>query len=158
MLQVSVVRDRLTMVYYFAYGSNMDEMKMKKRVGHYKIFGKGILDKYALLFNKPARDGNGEGFANVIPAKDSKVEGIIYEISEEGIKKLDLAEGVPSHYNNRILPILHNKKIIECNVYIATNPQDGLKPKKAYLEQLLNGKKFLSTKYFNFLKNIETLD
>lgn len=146
------------MVLYFAYGSNMDKERMKKRVNNFKIIGNGILKKHKLVFNKPAKSGNGVGFANVEKDEKSFVEGIVYETDNNGIEKLDYYEGVPEHYHRKTIFILVNSKLKECEIYIASKTETGLKPTKEYLNHLLEGEKFLSKEYFKFIKDIITLD
>jgi hypothetical protein len=49
---------------------------------------------------------------------------------------------------------------LECLVYVA-NPnqtQNGLKPERKYLYEILAGKKFLSDSYYSELKNTPTCD
>ena len=40
------------MIYYFAYGSNMDAKRMTERVVDFEIIGQGILGDFELKFNK----------------------------------------------------------------------------------------------------------
>ncbi|MFQ6120788.1 MAG: gamma-glutamylcyclotransferase family protein, partial [Methanosarcinales archaeon] len=119
------------MVLYFAYGSNMDLDRIKSRGVVIKRRFSGILFGWKLLFNKIKDMSEGTGYANIISNKNSKVEGIIYEIDKQFIKNLDRAEGYPHHYTKKIL-IIKDKygKKFDCIVYIA-NPEmikDGLRP------------------------------
>lgn len=148
------------MVYYFAYGSNMDENRMKQRVNSYEIIGQGTLKNYKLVFNKIAKNKLDEGYANIISKNSFLVEGIIYKIDTDGIKQLDKYEGVPIHYKRELMAILHNNEVIISDVYIANKDKidNNLKPTKQYLNYLLEGQKYLSKEYFENLKNIITLD
>ena len=49
------------MVYYFAYGSNMDEERLKERCPDSKSVGSGVLKGYKLVFNKIANAERGIG-------------------------------------------------------------------------------------------------
>jgi cation transport regulator ChaC len=145
------------MVWYFAYGSNLDEERMKERVGVIKNRVKGVLRGYVLKFNKKSRNP-GEGYANVEPASDGCVEGAAYEIND--IVPLDRYEGVPEHYLRVTLPIGTERGVLNCEVYIANKAMIGgnLRPTKAYLQHLLKGKDLLSHEYFAMLEKTPTLD
>ena len=74
--------------------------------------------------------------------------------------KLDGCEVTPSHYERKKIKIKSDKKMVDCEIYIA-NPNkigEGLKPTKEYLRHLLAGRKYLSDKYIQFLESIETGD
>jgi len=148
-------------LYYFAYGSNMDEDRMKKRDVEFFAKLRGILRGWELAFNKVNDSKDGAGFTNIMKKDSGIVEGIIYKTNEESIKKLDGREGYPDHYGKKEMSVeLQNGEFLNCVVYIA-NPakvRKGLMPEKWYLSHLLKGKEFLSEKYFTRLKNTPTLD
>lgn len=147
-------------IYYFAYGSNMDEERMMERGAKIYSNVRGVLKNYKLVFNKIASAGKGEGFANIEKEERNQVEGIIYEIDYEKISKLDLYEGVPKHYNRILIEVETPRGVLKCEVYIANSNmvKEGLKPERDYLNKLLKGKDFLSPEYYEFLKNTETID
>jgi len=147
--------------YYFAFGSNMNQNRMKKRKVKFTQKFKGSIRDWQLVFNKINDRKEGAGFANIIPKESSIVEGIIYEVNEESIQKLDVREGFPNHYQRLEMPVWDDMgRFFKCATYIA-NPnkiKENLKPERWYLNHLLEGKEFLSENYFSDLKNIETLD
>jgi len=148
-------------MYYFAYGSNMNQDRMIERKMEFASLYKGILKDWKLVFNKKAYNKEGIGYANIVPSISSNVEGIIYKIEDEAIKYLDKAESYPKHYLKKDLFVeLENGESLQCVAYIG-NPlqiKEGLKPEKEYLGHLLKGQKLLSKGYFDFLMNIETKD
>jgi len=149
------------MVYYFAYGSNMNNERMIKRGVIYSERVGGKLNRYKLVFNKIADENRGTGYANIIPDDHSAVEGVVYKTDEKSISKLDSYEGVTTmHYYKTEMPINTTKGTLECVVYIAHQPKKktGLKPTKDYLQHLLKGKEYLSEKYYEWLSKIETVD
>ena len=77
---------------YFAYGSNLDLHQMKRRCPSSKLISKGSLSDHRLTFNRYS-SGWGGGVADVIQAKDSKVWGLIFEISDADLERLDRYEG-----------------------------------------------------------------
>ena len=77
---------------YFAYGSNLDLLQMKRRCPLSKLISKGMLPDYRLTFNRYA-PGWGGGVADVIQDVDSEVWGLIFEISDSDLERLDHYEG-----------------------------------------------------------------
>ena len=148
--------------YYFAYGSNMDEHKLKieRNVDFYEKFS-GKLDGWKLVFDKIASGKPGVAYSNISPKENSCVEGIIYKIkSKDIISKLYKDEGLPKHYEKKYMSVKTANGFLECLVYIA-NPnkmQEGLQPDRKYLDQILAGKEFLSDSYYSELKNTLTCD
>ena len=148
--------------YYFAYGSNMDEYKLKtkRKVNFYEKFS-GKLDGWEIVFDKITSDKSRVAYSNISPKENSCVEGIIYKIkSEDVLNKLDKDEGWHKHYKKEYLSVKTTNGFLECLLYIA-NPnktQKGLKPERKYLNEILAGKEFLSDSYYSELKNIPTYD
>ena len=148
--------------YYFAYGSNMDEhkLKIKRSVDFYEKFS-GKIDGWEIVFDKVASGKTGAAYSNISPKENSCVEGIVYKIkSEDILNKLDKDEGWPKHYEKKYMSVKTANGFLECLVYVA-NPnqtQNGLKPERKYLDEILAGKKFLSDSYYSELKNTPTCD
>jgi gamma-glutamylcyclotransferase (GGCT)/AIG2-like uncharacterized protein YtfP len=147
---------------YFAYGSNMDEhkLKIKRSVDFYKKFS-GKLDGWKIVFDKVASGKLGVAYSNISPKENSCVEGIVYKIKfEDIINKLDIDEGWPKHYEKRYMSVKTANGFLKCLVYVA-NPnktQKGLQPERKYLDEILAGKEFLSDTYYSELKNTSTYD
>jgi gamma-glutamylcyclotransferase (GGCT)/AIG2-like uncharacterized protein YtfP len=139
------------MIYYFAYGSNMDAKRMTERVVDFEIIGQGILEDFELKFNKINQKKKGVGYANVSTEHGKKVEGIIYRF--ENISLLDKPEGYPKHYDRKIMEIVYNSGRLKAWVYIANENRisEGLLPERDYLAHLLAGKDYLSKAYIDEL-------
>lgn len=147
---------------YFAYGSNMSSKRMYERKIDFSYRESGILKNYKLVINKISYKNPEIGFANIIKDNESEVEGIIYDVNEKDIKKLDKYEGYPKHYSKYFIEIKsEDDKYKNCLIYIA-NPEwvvtGEIKTMKGYKDYILEGKDFLSEKYYEKLKNIETND
>ncbi len=145
---------------YFAFGSNMDKQRIIIRKVEFTDMQKGIMKDWKLVFNKRS-DEDGVGFANIVPEYGSTVEGIIYKVNENTIHTLEKKEGTPIHYHKKTMLVENsNKEFVDCMVYIANHSRtdNSIKPKKEYLNHLLEGKEFLSENYFSELKNTETFD
>lgn len=137
----------------------MDELQMQEREVTYISRQLAILKDYRLIFNKKALKGNFT-FANIVKDNNDSVEGILYEICEVGIEKLDKYEGYPSNYIKEEIMVTAGDKNISAVVYIAHKDKivENLLPKREYLDHILAGKDLLSQEYFQRLKNIKTLD
>jgi gamma-glutamylcyclotransferase len=141
---------------YFAYGSNCNSEVMRRKGVPYTSRCRAVLRGYRLLFNKRAlRERLPEqiGFANINPSKDSWVEGILYEIPEEGLETLDRSERYPEHYDRVETTVETDEGPVRCWVYRAQPDKiaDGLIPSRNYLNHILSGKDFLSRQYFEAL-------
>lgn len=147
---------------YFAYGSNMNPERMLQRGVKFTSRQQAILNDYELVFNKVSSQNYKEGFANIRYNKGSIIEGILYEIEDSDIKKLDRFEGYPYHYTKEEVTVhvrKHDKKV-KAITYTA-NPdkvKEGLKPKRDYIEHLLKARALLSKSYCHKLESWETLD
>ena len=155
-----IFRESFCMIKYFAYGSNMDGNWMRGRGVKFLKREHAILKGWRLTFNKTASRNPREGYANIEKDEKSVVEGILYLINEEGLKRLDVYEGYPTHYTRIKVKVNVGDKKGEAIVYIAQpdKTREGLKPSKSYLRLLLGGCDLLSPKYCKKLKSWETLD
>jgi len=127
-------------MWYFAYGSNMDEERMKERGVNFNERKYAFIKGWKLTFNKVVSDNPTEGYANIEKDDNGIVEGILYQIEEDGLKILDKCEGVPVHYTREELEVwLANKEKVIAYVYIANKGKvnDGLKSSKKYLNHLM---------------------
>lgn len=144
------------MLKYFAYGSNLDDNRMISRGINFTSKEKGILKGYRFIINKISQKNPNIGFANIIKDENSEVEGIIYEVNINDILSLDKYEGAPKHYRRETLNV-NNEEVI---VYIANDSWtsvDELYTTEEYKNHILEGKDYLSKKYFNQLLKIKTL-
>jgi gamma-glutamylcyclotransferase len=148
-------------VNYFAYGSNMDLLRLRERAVLPRERRAAVLPGYRLSFNKRSTATIGEGKANIMATVNESVEGILSEVTEEEMGKLDRCEGVPAHYLRAIVVVkMKNGTEVDSVTYVA-NPSmvmDGLKPTKEYLSHLLAGRSFLSGEYLRWLEGAETFD
>lgn len=78
---------------YFAYGSNMSERRLKKRVSSAKVIGTGVLDNHCLTFHKLSRK-DGSGKCTIERSESDKVYGVLFKINKTQERCLDAAEGI----------------------------------------------------------------
>ena len=82
--------------YYIAYGSNLSIEQMKVRTPDAVIVGTGVLEDWRLLFLQYATIKKCEGF---------NVPILVWKISEQDEKNLDIYEGYPKFYTKKELKI-----------------------------------------------------
>jgi gamma-glutamylcyclotransferase len=144
----------ITMNFYFAYGSNMNPSRVESRQMPFSGFESGVLKGYRLVFNKRSTIIPGAASANIEPAADDQVEGVIYALKDEyGIDAMDPFEGYPVRYDRTLVDIEMKQSNVQSWVYIANEAyrQSGLLPAAWYLNHLLAGEPYLSQPYFERL-------
>lgn len=149
------------MIYYFAYGSNMDREQMIERCPDSNSLGRVKLNKYHLDFRiySPKRKC---GCADIIMSNDNdNVWGVLYELSEDDLLKLDKYEGVNIGKYKRIqVSVIDDSgnNIIAKTYTVVEKSSETIKPSKDYMSQLISGaKQFLLPKeYQYFLEKIGT--
>jgi len=99
------------MIYYFAYGSNLNHQQMKNtRCVGSKYLKTFFLKDYKLIFCHPIKL-NKFGYANVVKKKGSRTPGGIWKITKEHEKILDEYEQFPGIYQKEYF-YLNEKKIM----------------------------------------------
>ena len=133
---------------YFAYGSNMSERRLRKRVPSAKVIGTGVLNNHCLTFHKRSKK-DGSGKCTIECSEPYKVYGVLFKIDKAEECKLDEAEGkVEKDCEKGYKEIPVNIKIWDtgktiCGVktYQATpvSIKQGLKPYTWYKQHVLVG-------------------
>ncbi|WP_341478113.1 gamma-glutamylcyclotransferase family protein [Clostridium chromiireducens] len=98
---------------YVAYGSNMNLEQMSHRCPKAKVVGIGILKDYKLTFR-----GRYKGVANIEPCKDKEVPIVLWEITEECERALDLYEGYPNFYIKKDIEVTVGDESKTAMVYV----------------------------------------
>ncbi|XP_067661023.1 uncharacterized protein [Haliotis asinina] len=93
-------------LYYFAYGSDMNNDRMSlylKRDISQRFWG--LLMGFSLVFNKKGADVEAGGFPNIEFNPFCSVEGCVYQLTQGDLNVLDKCVGVPQHYCHVVLPV-----------------------------------------------------
>lgn len=146
--------EKVSVTYYFGYGSNMNEARVIKREMPYTDVLAGQLHGFELRFNKRSVKYPGAASANVQQSDGSVVEGVLYKLcDEQSIEFMDPFEGYPIRYSRFLLPVETAAGPVDAWVYTANADfiQEGLRPARWYLNHLLAGEAYLSTEYFSKL-------
>ena len=126
---------------YFAYGSNLNHFRMKRRCKNSIFLKKINLKGFKLTFRSKYRA------ADIEPKKNSIVPGALFEISKIDEKKLDVYEDFPILYKKYYF-IYYGKKVM---TYIMIKKTEFTFPTKRYLDIVKRGYKdcHLDKKYLN---------
>ena len=129
------------MLYYFAYGSNLHHIQMKRRCPNCRFIKKITLKNYSLTFRSKY------GAADIEKKIGKKVYGALYTISKTAEKRLDVYEEYPSLYRKMYFKY-QNKKVM---TYIMVKKTKLVPPTVKYLNVIKQGYKDckLSTKSLN---------
>ncbi len=124
----------------FAYGSNMNITRLRARVPSARKTRNVYLPDYTLACNKVSKDGSAK--ANIVPAENAQVWGVIFEIDDAQKGNLDAAEGLGRGYNETTLTFFdENGNEHEAQVYIADPiaTDNNLRPYDWYQNYILTG-------------------
>ena len=126
---------------YFAYGSNMSRARLIGRVPGAEHVGVARCDGYALRFDKPGRDGSAK--ANLAPAPDGVVWGVVWRIAAADWARLDACE--PGYLRVLVAVGLGDEGLgdegvrRQAHAYVYRGPAIAVPPLRAYLDHLLEG-------------------
>lgn len=101
---------------YIAYGSNLNLPQMEKRCPAAKVLGTSEIKDYALVF----RGGRYGAVATIEPCEGSSVPVLLWEITPEDEKALDVYEGYPSFYGKETMELPLDGKTVPAMVYVMT--------------------------------------
>ena len=117
------------MIYYFAYGSNLHRLQMKRRCPNCRYIKKIILNDYRMAFRSKY------GAADIEKKKGSKVYGALYVISKTAEKRLDVYEEYPTLYKKMLFKY-NNKKVM---TYTMVKKSKLVPPTTRYLNIIKQG-------------------
>ena len=164
------------MIYYFAYGSNMDKEDLAKwcKRGNlsmvtYLSISSAKLNHFKLRFNYFSCSRNA-GAANIMQSKKDCVYGLLTEISENDLKTIRKKEGYcedysKCHYNEICVDVekfdgtvfrdVKTYKVVE-----RLEKPEEQPPTEQYMQLIIkNAKKYNFPKeYIKFLESIKTID
>ena len=126
-------------MYYFAYGSNLNQKQMQKVCPDSKPKSVATLPNYKLVFVGWSRQWRG-GLASIRPFRGEKVQGAVYEISDRDLPRLDSHEGYHQSYNRLNVTVFTDSgEPIPAVTYIKGGPSDERPPSPEYLALIRQG-------------------
>jgi gamma-glutamylcyclotransferase len=152
---------------YFAYGSNLDPQQLHRRCPSARFVAVAKLPGHRLAFTRYAKD-RGCGTCDGVPEPGQDIWGVVFEISEEDLGRMDVSEGYVLRR-----PLTENAYIREQRevyrdgkqeqpivvwLYFANRQANPPLPNAAYKKQLVEGASYwrLPEAYQAQLRRIET--
>ncbi|MBH8565961.1 gamma-glutamylcyclotransferase [Nostoc sp. CENA67] len=143
-LKLQQKRPKEPTFYYFAYGSCMCPVDLKRSLGentHHYIIGTGILKEYRLGFYlcSPTRNC---GVLDVVKDSKASVRGVLYQLPLRLSEHLDIREGVSQGlYRHEIVDIhCQNRVYKDVRTYVVVNKlAEEIAPNDWYFNVVLRG-------------------
>jgi len=147
------------LINWFAYDEMMNPEVIKQSGLEYEAAFSVSLSAYKLVFNKIPLDNGGKenlGLANIepIPGNLGMMEGVLYEMLEENLPKLDALYHHPEEYQRKKMRFTkHDFNFVNGVVYIAQKDRTkkGLLPSKDMLKAYKGCRKILTKLYLSKL-------
>jgi len=132
------------LVWYFAYGSNMQPATFRGRRGI--VARQAIparLAGWQLVFDKPPLLPVGQGMANIVATEGARVLGVAYAVTAEDLAHIDLTEGVLiDNYQRvavRVVPLDGAGPELEAFTLTSDRRDGSLRPSSRYMALLIEG-------------------
>ena len=148
----------------FAYGSNMNWNQMRERCPSSRFVGIAVLRNYKLAFTRESVN-RGCGVADVIKEGGAQVWGVVYEVADLDVGKLDTKEGFRpggdknSYYRLECLVFLdgEDQRPLTVSAYFGDPQPNPPLPDAAYKNLILAGARHwhLPEEYFRELEQIK---
>jgi gamma-glutamylcyclotransferase len=147
-------------VWYFAYGSNMQSATLRGRRGvHYHRALPGRARGWRLVLDKPGLIPTGESVANIVPEAAAELWGVLFEIDAADLGHIDLTEGVLiGNYTRVEIPVepVAAEPALQAFTLTSNRRDPGLRPSTRYMDLLISGAEEhrLPAEYIAFLRSI----
>ena len=154
------------LINWFAYDEMMNPEVIQEQGLEYGAAFSVTLSAYKLVFNKIPLDNGGRenlGLPNIVPTADNlgMMEGVLYEMPEENLSKLDEIYHHPDEYLRKKMRFTkHDFTFVNGVVYIAQKhrTEKGLMPSKDMLKTYKGCRKILTKLYLSKLLIRPALD
>ena len=117
----------------------MNDEQMAFRCPDAEAVGTVRLEGYRLAFRS---NGTGRGVATILPDETGRVEGVLWKISAEDERRLDLYEGYPSLYEKETVEVKgKDGTLLPVMAYTMTERfrENPARPSTGYLHGILAG-------------------
>lgn len=116
--------------FYFAYGMNTDPQAMYQRTGDSLAIGRAKLPGWRFRFAY---------YADVVEDAAAAADGVLWELTDQGLDNLDIREGYPYYYNRRMVEVQCQGQVYQAWVYYMRDGEPLALPSDSYLEMLHRG-------------------
>ena len=113
-------------ILYFAYGSNMNPIRMAQRCPGATPLGVGILRNYQIAERL---------YADIDFLEGGEVHGVLYLITKQHLRSLDAREGYPKVYRRMWLPVEFNGETYLAVTYEMTIATKAARSGRMYPEE-----------------------
>lgn len=115
---------------HFAYGANMDRAVMRKYAPAAEPLGVAVLHNHRFVITA-------DGYASVVPARASRVHGVLWRLTSRDRVMLDAWESLArGHYRAATLAVLQTGSRRAALVYVARPRPPGW-PRAGYMELVI---------------------
>ena len=128
----------MSRIRYFAYGSNLELRRFRRRCPGAVVVGRARLPEHQLAFTRYSRNQRG-GVADIVPQPGAEVWGALYEVDEACLAALDEYEGVPQAYRRETVRVIDDDGVEREAVAYVANRTGQFAPSRAYLEIIARG-------------------
>lgn len=120
------------MMYYFSYGMNTNPHQMSWRCPTARSLGGASLHGYRFDF---------KFHATIDKMSGETVEGVLWEITDEDEKSLDILEGYPNYYTKQMVKVWNWKDrcMVEAMTYMMYKDEDLMLPEHSYYDMVKEG-------------------
>ena len=115
---------------YFAYGMNTNPRGMAQRCPGALSMGPARLIDRSFRFST---------HADVVKCRGSYVDGVLWTITPDHLKNLDLLEGYPYYYNRRPLPVAYQDRVVMAETYFMQPGNIDSPPGQGYFDMVVEG-------------------
>ena len=128
-------------MFYFAYGSNMNENQMNNRCPENQFIGIATLQGYRLDYTRFAKTRCG-GVADIVADSGGTVWGLVFKLTPQDFDLLDGFEGRGKAYDRMTVPVRFlDDRVIEAETYFVIDKQGPFAPGEEYLALLVSAAK-----------------
>ena len=120
---------------YIAYGSNLNLAQMAARCPSARVYAKGVLNNWALVYRGTERNSH----ATIERKTGSIVPVLVWEIQPKDEYRLDIYEGYPRYYFKKNIMVNIGEKKKKAMVYIMDERQLPGRPSFSYIETIRQG-------------------
>ena len=150
----------------FAYNELINEDYFKEKGFEYIDRVTVTLSAQRIVFNRLPLEGEGiegQGLPNIEPTPNNAgmMEGMLYDMYDTFLPKLDEFHGYPKECNRKVMDLnAHDFHTVRGIVYFAQPERirDKLKPSKALMKLFRKSRKEMTMLYFSRLMNTRTCD
>lgn len=131
-----------SVIYYFGYGSNLDETYFKQWTPSAERVTTALLPNFEIQFRKYSTDLEG-GISSIVPKPGGMVQGVVYTIDKKEMEALDILEDVPLGIYNRetFKVVAPDGTWYNADLYYVANPKGPFIPSIKYLGYMIKGAK-----------------